>query len=831
MIKKNKLIKILLLILSIFSFSAKSFQIFNYNEKNINSLNTSSPNSNVRTLSTPREDDISTTKDSVEITTIVNNEEGTETLEKYKLYIKDNSGNIVGTQDPLEMNSEGFKTININDLDHGVLYSDCFVVATNLNDEEITRSLSFDFYTQGDEILSISTPESSEISTNKTTAAIPTIVRAQPGEEGSVVDDYYLKVMNGNESLGETEKLSSDGEQIINLSGLEENTNYNSCRIIALRNIDDLTSEIVSSNNFSFTTSVGNVSSLTTPTPDDIELTSKTANITTIVTASLTENISSSNYYLIIKNNLNVILGKTEVLNSIGEQSIFLEGLKPETRYENLTIYANEKDDGSGIDYAHSKTFGFTTYKKEIDKITTPTSKDIITTKTTADITTTTSIFNSNKETNDYYLEVVDSRGQRLGITDKLNSDGEQIISLKNLTVGTEYKDCKINSLRDLGGKNVITSSEIFTFKTSLEPVTELNNPRVVSTTKNSAKISVDVVGESSLSKNKTLDEYSLEIIGEDDNVVGESDATNLNKSGNVKFTVSNLKAATTYNVRIQLVDNPNIFSEKFSIDTQRPLINKISNGTLISKTYKSAKISVDVSSGDDNENCKDSLVKKYSLLVEDKNTHSKWSLDNLNTDGTKIIDIDNLYQNTKYNLTVTVVETGMEGIETDIDEFTTNNYPVTPNPNSLELFSPTKDSFKFSMVISFDEDVELDPKKDIIFYSDNNQLDIDYLSTSRIDYETSFENKYTFIVQGLKSKHTYKNFSVKITGFQDPIKLFDSDGNAMSITTKINSVVIGEIVASSAILIIILIIVGFIFWEIRKKVMKDRFNEGIKYG
>lgn len=802
-------------------------------------FNFTTPAPTVNKLSTPGdgtigEDDIKLTETSAILTTIVSadsssfNEGGK--VDDYYLEILDSDEKRIGVTKKL--NEDGPQTVVANSLSKDTDYNDCVINAIDKIEDPATilaHTDKFNFSTKTVDVTTLTTPEPKDITTTSTTASIHTTVGIESSLLNRIlVSEYFLVVKNDDgEVLGQTEALYDVGDQVIELNDLQKGTEYANYHISAVDSLSENPKEFATSGKFSFTTEKGNVNSLTTPTSSDISVTTTTADITTTVgsDSSFFENASITNYYLIVEDASGIIIGQSGLLTDDGEETISLDSLTSGTEFKDCKILAVDNIDENSTTFAESGIFTFSTLKETISKVTTPTEADIILGDSFATIETTTSIENTNTTVNDYYLEVDETNGgNKLGITGKLSSDGKQQISLTELEPGKTY-NCQIFAKETPDSSDELAHSDEFSFTTKKEVVKSLINASTISTTPSTAKIQVEVISSGSSYDLNTLANYSLEVIDENGEEIGESDASDFDESGLKEFNLSKLSPRTSYKSKVRVVGT-SIVSNEFTIETPLPTVESLTNIELISNDYKSALIKINVNASNKGQN--GDTINPYTLVVQDAEQGTIWTSEELTSDGEQTMDIDGLYESTDYKLVVSVL--GDPSIKSEPLEFTTDAIPVELNTKSFALSNPTRSSFEFSFIVtskSEGDEFEFDPSGTHLF-SNNKELKIQFISSSKV--ENDIEKRYTFKTKGLNSNSTYSNFSIRIDGAKQPEKMFDKEGNDLSIKTTINYVLVGEISGGVTILLIIIVIIAFIIWKMRKASLKDRFLQGVKY-
>lgn len=526
-------------------------------------------------------------------------------------------------------------------------------------------------------------------------------------------------------------------------------------------------------------------------------------------------------YYLVLESYSGFEIGDSprSQYTEDGVQEIIVDHLGGQGQiFDNsyIVAYSDEKHENQ---LAKSPDFSFETPKGEVNALSDP---DITT--TTASLTTIVSSGNfSNGEVQDYFLEVFDKEGVSKSKKDNLHQNGTQTILVTDLEKNTEYKDWKIEAIDEKDKTKILASTGSFSFKTQDRTISKLENASVKIATSTTATIEVDVIEE-------TFDsnfEYSLEVIDKQGMILGEvtEGGKNLTEVGHQEFKISGLESsASYYGSKVAIVGKHSIQSNPFDITTTTKSVTKLDNERTTDITYKSATVSVDVSSEETfNSQENGDKVNDYKLVATEQKTKQRWESENLNTTGQKEIYLDGLFQDSDYDIVVTVEGTEIKSKEI---KFKTKALQFEIVQKSLDITDATRNSFTFNIIIKESSPENAAYKTgDLHLFSNNKELKIKILSH---DIGT---DKYTYTAKHLKSNYTYNNFSAKTEGSaDDPIEMLDSQGNDPYITTKVNYILISESVVSGFLLMIVVIIIALIIWKIRKNRLRDQFTQNIKY-
>ena len=234
--------------------------------------------------------------------------------------------------------------------------------------------------------------------------------------------------------------------------------------------------------------------------------------------------------------------------------------------------------------------------------------------------------------------------------------------------------------------------------------------------------------------------------------------------------------------------------------------------------TFDSAQIQVNVGS----ETNDITEVQEYDLVVTDSSTGTTWESDGLILTGLQTIEIDGLEKGITYNLEVQVKETE---IKTDVKEFSIEDtsFRIQQNSFIIDDHSVEDTSFIFSVSIDKEESFEgtFDPNS-LHLFSNDEELKIEFINSE--------ENKYTYKVVELQPHTEYSNFNFSLHDDGTWKRNINNEqGNLVSVVTKqkFNMVYIYGGVSLSIILIIIIIIITMLV--IKKKKNKSYLDKNLK--
>ena len=700
----------------------------------------------INTLTTPAEADITTAKTTADIKTTVsvasssNNTDAMD-VNDYVLQVEDSSGALIGTQDKPTLSTDGLQTVSITELDSDHTYTDSKIVAYKDGHAGDTGNIlatsgNFNFTTSKLDIDSLTTPVEADIATTKTTADITTTVSAGSSLNSINVNDYVLQVEDSSGALiGAQDKptLSTDGLQIVSITGLSANTLYDDSKIVAYKG--DGTTELARSGNFDFTTDKKDVNALTTPDIGDITTTQTTADIKTKVSSNETPSFENKSkeavneYVLQVQTSSGAKIGtQGDVsLTEDGSQKISLTGLSSNTEYTDSKIVAYSGDTVStGTLLASTSDFTFTTSKKDVNALTTPVDADITTTKTSADITTTVSAESSlnNIDVNEYVLQVEDSNEALIGTQTEvvLNTDGPQTISITGLDSDHTYSDSKIVAYKNGHAgdtENILATSGNFNFSTNKLDIDSLTTPveeTDITTTQTTADITTTVSAESLLNS-INVNEYVLQVEDNSGALIGVQDGTTQSTDGDKTINITNLTANTNYNnSKItaykggHVGDAANVLatSGDFDFSTNKNDVVSLTTPDTgdITTTQTTADITTTVSSSELPSllNGSNETLNKYVLQVQESDgtkigTQSDVSL---TEDGIQTISLTGLEYNKTYEKSKIVAYSGDSAAtgtlltSTKVFTFTTLKYDVaalsTPDIGDITTTQTTAD-------------------------------------------------------------------------------------------------------------------------------------------
>ena len=689
----------------------------------------------VASLTTPVEDDITTTLSTADINTTITATADNEIINEYVLEVKDSLGVKLGTQVDQTFTEDGAQTIKLEGLVVGQEYVDSKIVAYRsdaIGGTELASSGTFTFSTLKHDVASLTTPEESDMTTTTNTANINTTITASTDTNESL-NEYVLEVQD---SLGiklgtqVDQTFTEDGLQTILLEGLEANKEYTDSKIVAYKSDGVGGTELASSGTFTFTTSKYDVASLTTPVEDDITTTKTTADITTTVGAPLDTNITLNEYVLEVQSDAGIKLGTQtdQTFTEDGKQTINLTGLNVGQEYVDNKIVAYRSDAIGGTELASSGTFTFLMVKNDVASLTTPTTEDISTAVDTADITTTvTATEVNNQPLNEYVLQIQNKSGDKIGtqVDQTFTEDGEQIVSLEGLITGKSYDDSRVVAYKsDDVGENPLAFSDIFTFSTSKYNVASLTTPEEsdISAFITTANITTTVTSTPDGS-NKVLNEYVLQVQNDFGVKIGTQEDQSFTKDGEQTINLTGLNIGTDYKrnkiVAYGVKDVGGIKlaeSKNFSFSTSSHVIDGIDSVSIDkTKVVTENSFFINLRTLINDEDDKGDKFLDYQILVhaDFDNKEQELIFTSANQSDYKeneSIEITGLNWSTKYsNIKVELVDASsaeLLGSESkSIGEITTTvpiNYLFIDN---ADVISSTKDSFTFLMDIRNDKE------------------------------------------------------------------------------------------------------------------------------
>ncbi len=338
--------------------------------------------------------------------------------------------------------------------------------------------------------------------------------------------------------------------------------------------------------------------------------------------------------------------------NTSGSKTFNLNGLTPNTSYIDLRVRVIGSESDVPI---VSNKFNITTSKQDVSKLSSF-AIDGEVRSDSIDVTINAEVPSTNEDVNDYLLEIIDSTDTKIdgsSTEGPLSTTGTQIFTITGLTPGTNYGLVK---LRVVGTD--IVSNEI-QLTTALNEIVSLDGAIASDATDTSVSISVNAAIPSSLNTNETVQDYSLEVF-DGTNVIGNSDAKNLNISGTQTFKLTDLLPNKEYNDVVVRVVGTTIVSNSFNIKTSKQDISELTNFAIVGEVGSNSVDVTVVAGFSTNEDVND-----YSLeLIDNTDTQISGSsvMEGLNTSGTQTFTITGLMPATDYGqVKLRVVDTNVK--------------------------------------------------------------------------------------------------------------------------------------------------------------------------
>ena len=388
---------------------------------------------------------------------------------------------------------------------------------------------------------------------------------------------------------------------------------------------------------------------------------------------------------------------------------------------------------------------------------------------------------------------------------------GKNSISVTNLNPGDDVSiTITLNSLMEDSIK-IINGK----FK-EIQIIYDLINAKInTQPTKDSVGIYVEALSkkQDSFDINYNVNKYSLEVVDENDHIIGESSASDLNTNGPQEFTLSNLEVGKKYNhVKVRVSEDHSIVSNEFDFETKKEPIFSLENLKATNVEFSTATINVDTLI----EAEKNTPVQDYVLVVKNTLNDNQWKSNVFNETGTQTIDIDNLNSDYTYNEGDIIVSVEGTEISSPVEEFKTKVSPIKIDPDSFSINeeSITDRSFTFTVNINITEGYTgFHPSEDLHLLSNKNQE----LKTS---YVNNIGETYTYNVSGLHGSRKYSDFKIKIDNITEVTSMKN-----ISIKTKRNDTIFYSILFSSigAFIIFIIMIIIFI---INNKNANEKYNK-----
>lgn len=626
---------------------------------------------------------------------------------------------------------------------------------------------------------SLTTPIVSDI--DKNSAKVTTTVGGD-----RKLSRYYLNVekANGTDIIWSTEFFDDSGTKVIEIKNLEMNTEYKDFYIYVYDENGARTG--VSSTSFSFKTKGKDIGDLSTPRATNISSTTATIEVTVGQEQSFFDSNGKYNsYFLDVKNSSGESLGKSGKLEDVGKQSIQLTELTLGKDYINCVVIAyDSQDEGEETPLKTSKTFSFSTLKKQPLSLTQPTVSNL--TKTSATITTTVSEGETyNGDYYDYVLDVQDSSGVSLGKSTTFSDEGEKIIELTELTLATEYSDCVIVAKDPVDDLKVFSQSSPFTFTTLKKIPNNLTLPIVSDVTKTTATVETNVSEEvPSINNGGVFDNYVLDVQDSVGTSLGKS--TTLSDGGKKSIELTELASGTKYNdckiIAYSEGDEELLYAEspKFNFTTLKKNPNSLSLPIVSDVKKTTATVTTDVTDDSLNGEFQD-----YVLSVKDNSSGLILGESTTQSSGGSVsIYLTDLTIATKYDDCVIIAH--------DPEDITT--IYATSLKFSFETASNVVGSLIDPSVIDIEKTTA---NVQINVVSDSEDLENVELSGYKLMVKDEHDNSYgetgeltdsglqIINLSSLTPNHKYDNFYVVAVSFEDEESVFAKSSNFNFETAK----------------------------------------------
>ena len=592
-----------------------------------------------------------------------------------------------------------------------------------------------------------------------TTADVSIDVIADDPSFQNALNDYGLQITDvGDNVIGtsvDVETLSSIGTVPFQLIDLQANHDY------GLVKVNVIGTSIVSET-IELKTTFKDITSLEHALLSGVaDIHSADVTVDVVVPPDLA-NEQLNDFSLEVVDSSSQVLGTTDAqgLNESGTTIFKLSGLEANTEYIDLRV---KLVDSTIV----SNKFTITTAKKSISKLENVSGDNITTNSVDVSVDTSSpdnKLFGDEEEVVDYSLEIVDSTGAIVGTTQSATFSETGLKTFNVIGLEADHDYGEINVV--VAGDHAVISSDTFSLHTLKKEISILDSAVTTSTDVNSAVISVNASVDSSFFWNKNKIEnvvdYKLEVIdANDETIIGKSSEDTFNTTGTQTFDLTELKANTTYDAKVRLVDNHSVVSNNFQIITSKKIVSGLSAASTVSTTYNSAIITVEVEVPDDPSN-EIEYIKDYSLEVIDENSHSLGESGILNTTGIQTFEITGLEANKDYdNVKVRIsddtkivsnefqISTKMKDITSldnaNLDSTTYNSATISVNAN-VNSDSLTEDVNVYTLIV-----VKGDDESIIVGTTDGINL--------------NKSGKQTFNINDLEANKDYGSVKVGIQG------------------------------------------------------------------
>ena len=640
------------------------------------------------------------------------------------------------------------------------------------------------------------------------------------------IEKYSLRVVDENhDNIGHVTTKDFDyyGGRSFILDNLLSGSYYHNASV----NIVDTGTY---SNTFDIKTNKNSVNSLNEANVDSTTSDSAVLSVNVNDHPEYTEDLEK--YSLEVINSDDEVIGESDSndLTTDGPQTINLTKLDLGNTYENAKIRVKGSteivSDPFTIDLKKETVNGLT----EASTISTTYNSANISVNVESELSSTT----NESIINEYSLEVVNDSGSVIGISDanNLTSNGVQTFNLTELTTGKNYNDAKVR-VKD----HTDIVSNPFDIIVLNKDVSSLIDATTISTTNNSAIISVNVGVLMNYYLGEEINEYSLEVIDDSEIVIGSSDANKLTTDGIQEFNLTKLEIGKDYNNTKVRVVGTEITSNAFDIHIKKDSISNLENAKVVEDSITIDESTVNVEAKiNEGQNLNNIDVEDYTLIVIDKNDDYKVLGDSgpLSTDGEQTINLINLYSNHTYDNVWIQVE-GTD-ISTKIDEWETLKFPFEIKEDSFNIDneSVNKNSFTFTIVINSiydDNDINDFDTSDLQLFSNGKNDDLgDEIKLEFISLDAKDKSSGSFKYKAIKLSSNKKYDNFKVAFKQQNKKEHNPISMRGSIKTKINVMLYVYISISFLVLVGVVILVSFLVHQHKKNKMKDSNIKNLKF-
>ena len=457
-------------------------------------------------------------------------------------------------------------------------------------------------------------------------------------------------------------------------------------------------------------------------------------------------------------------------LSTLGTQTFNVTDLSDATPYIDMRIRITNFPD------KFSDTFSFTTKDKYPFWLENATlvSVDYNSANISVDVKQN-NIFNQSYSFNDdepYSLKVVDLSGQTIGVSDAIDWS---TIGIKTFTITSLESDHSYGNVKVVIVDQEQIASNEFELTTTKKNIIKLTSPNVESIDTTSAKISVNAEVPIDVNTNdEPVIKYSLEVIDDTNETIGNSDGVNYETSGLKNFNLTGLISDHDYGkVKVRVV-NTEIVSDDIFLKTNKKNISSLTLATIESVGSTSAKLSVSANVLPDLD-INDVNVEFYSLEVIDASKHTigSSSAQNLSKSGEQLFNLTGLETAKNYgNVKVRVVGT----------EITSNKFKLETSIGDIDSLTNAVVQSETRNSVDISVDANLDSYLENTVVNTYSLIIVDSISGNKIgdgglidETETGLKQ---FTIKGLQVETEY---SVQVQVESDPTV----KSNIISFTTK----------------------------------------------